>query len=231
MTDFKDLPRDQLEAMADAGHWVLECYRVLQKSADNIVGEVLRGQGTFYELNHFPPGDIFDPDSNCQYYYHAHRENEHGHFHTFLRSKGMAKGVEPIEQSHEKYMDEREDDICHLIAISMNQAGFPKSLFTTNRWVTAENWYKDSDVIAMLDQFEIDLVPPSWPVNIWLTNMIRLFKPDITQLIRERDQAVARWRSDHPGGDVFEDRGMDVVTEKPISVEKQITRINQALGK
>ncbi len=227
--DFANLGRDELEGMREAGLQILECYRVLQKSTDNIVGEVLRGNEPFIELDHYPPGDIYDPESHSQYYYHAHREGEHGHFHTFLREKGMAQGVQPIEQTHMDYMDEREDTICHLIAISMDNAGYPISLFTTNRWVTAENWYSAEDTIDMLEHFEIDLVPPSWPVNIWLTAMLRLFRPQIVNLINQRDEAVENWCKEHPDTDVFEDRGLDINSEAAISVEEQITAVNAAL--
>ncbi|WP_367026078.1 hypothetical protein ABZN20_17320 [Methylococcus sp. ANG] len=77
----------RLETMAEAGARILECYRVLRKGGLNIVGEVLRDQGTFYELDHYPKDDVFDDESRCQYYYHAHRPDsgEHGHFHTFMR--------------------------------------------------------------------------------------------------------------------------------------------------
>ncbi len=227
--NFESLGKSDLEAMREAGLQILECYRVLQRSADNIVGEVLRGNEPFIELDHYPPGDIYDPGSHSQYYYHAHREDEHGHFHTFLREKGMAASMRPIEQSRMDYMIEREDTICHLIAISMDNAGYPRSLFTTNRWVTAENWYSAEDTITMLDKFEIDLAPPSWPVNIWLTAMMRLFKPQIIELIRKRDAAIEKWGNDHPDEDVFEDRGLDINSEMTISVETQITEVNKAL--
>ena len=78
----------------------------------------------------------------------------------------MAKVITPIKQSRMDYMDTRGDSICHLIAIAMDNAGFPISLFTTTRWVTVENWFSGQDTIAMMDSFEIDLVPPPWPVNI-----------------------------------------------------------------
>ena len=229
MPDFKKLTRERLEDMAEAGARVLECYRVLQKTDDNMVGEVLRGHGTFYEFDHYPPGDAYDTATHSQHYYHAHRKGEHGHFHTFLRSAGMGAGVAPVEQSHADYMDERDDTICHLIAISMNQAGYPLSLFTTNRWVTAENWYVAPDVIGMLDGFDMDMVPPSWPVNIWISAMVRLFRPDIEDLIHQRDRGLTKWLKAHPATDAFEDRGLEVVSERKISVEKQITKINQAL--
>lgn len=227
--DLKGASREDLEIMREAGFQVLECYRVLQKSADNIVGEILRGNQPFVELDHYPPGDIYDPASHSQYYYHAHRQGEHGHFHTFLREQGMKPGWQPIEQSRMDYMDERGDTICHLIAISMDQAGFPRTLFTTNRWVTAENWYSGQDTIAMLERFEIDLVPPSWPVNIWLSAMLRLFRPQIIELIGARDRAIESWMKDHPSEDVFEDRGLEITSEAAISVEEQIRAIDKAL--
>lgn len=227
--DFGNLPQENLIAMREAGLQILECYRVLQKSADNIVGEVLRGNEPFIELDHYPPGDIYDPASHSQYYYHAHREGEHGHFHTFLRQQGMADSIKPIHQTRMDYMDERDDTICHLIAISMDNAGYPRSLFTTNRWVTAENWFSAEDAIAMLNNFEIDLVPPSWPVNIWLTAMLKLFRPQIIELITERDGAIDEWQASHPKDDVFEDRGLEITSEILISVEDQILAINKAL--
>ncbi len=38
-----------LETMAEAGNRILECCCVLNKSAATVVGEVLKGQGEFYE--------------------------------------------------------------------------------------------------------------------------------------------------------------------------------------
>ena len=96
LPDLSHLSQEQLIAMREAGLQILECYRVLKKSADNIVGEILRGNEPFIELDHYPPGDIYDPASHSQYYYHAHREGEHGHFHTFLRQQGMAENLKPI---------------------------------------------------------------------------------------------------------------------------------------
>jgi len=230
MLDWDTLSQSELETMVEAGHQVLECYRVLAKSGDNIIGEILKGNETFYEMDHYPPGDIFDPGSHSQYYYHAHRGGEHGHFHTFLRSDGMGAHAKPIsQQSVQDYMSEREDQISHLIAISMDNKGFPISLFTTNRWVTAENWYKSEDVFQFLDSFEMDMVPPSWPVNIWLTAIVRLYKPVIKKLIVERDAKIANWQELHPDRDVFEDRELEVTSELSISVEDYLAEIQNHL--
>ncbi|MCH9049672.1 MAG: hypothetical protein IIA72_01075 [Proteobacteria bacterium] len=228
MVNLRKLPVEALESMATAGEQVLECYRVLQKSNSNVVAEVLRGQGKFYEFDHYPKGDVYDSETHSQYFYHAHREGEHGHFHTFLREEGMPEACRPAEQSEAPFMKERDDKISHLIAISMNHAGFPIRLFTTNRWITADNWYKADDVIKMLDRFEMDLAAPSWPVNIWLTAMLRLFRPQIMELVRERDATVANWQKEHPDVDAFEDRGCDITSVRKISVAAQIKRVNEA---
>ena len=56
----------ELETMAASGNQALECSRVLKMSAATIVGEVLKGQGEFYEWNHYPLGDVYDWDSHSQ---------------------------------------------------------------------------------------------------------------------------------------------------------------------
>lgn len=230
--DLAGLPREQLERMSAAGAQILECYRVLRKGGLNIVGEVLRGQGEFYELEHYPKDDVFDPDTHSQYYYHAHREGagEHGHFHTFLRQPGMPDGILPVPYSGEESWPEGKDALSHLIAISMDAYGYPIGLFATNRWVTAEAWYKAGDVIAMLDHFNIDHAWPSWPVNFWISSMMVLFRPQIEALLRQRDLVVAEWERRNPGVDVFEDRALDITSYLGIDVDAQISAVHAALS-
>lgn len=230
--DLSLLPRDRLERMADAGAQILECYRVLRKGGLNVVGEVLRGQGEFYEMEHYPKDDVFDSETHSQYYYHAHREGagEHGHFHTFLRQPGMPEGLRPVPYAGEESWPEGKDALSHLIAISMDAYGYPVGLFTTNRWVTAEAWYTAEDVITMLDRFNIDHAWPSWPVNIWISSMMVLFRPQIEDLLRRRDEVVTEWGLRHPEVDVFEDRSLEITGDLEISVEEQIRAVNAALN-
>ena len=228
--DFAAIPRDTLEVMAESGAMVVECHRVLSKTGDNVVGELLRDQGVFYEFDHYPKGDIFDPGSNAQFYYHAHRVDEHGHFHTYLREAGMDPAMRPVEQTDADYMHERDDKMSHIIAVSMDARGLPIGLFTTNRWVTADNWFDAADVKLMLDRFEIDLAHPSWPVNTWITAMLRLFRPQILELIDARDRAVAEWRAGHPDTDAFEDRDFAIASQCEISIDHQIAAVEAALA-
>lgn len=233
--DLSSLPRAELEAMLEAGGKVLESVRVLSNTGDNIVGELLSGSATFYEWNHYPEGDVFDPRSNSQYYYHAHpkgeRPGEHGHFHTFLRPKGMPPGIEPAPVPEYTEPEGENDALSHLVAISCDKQGDPIKLFTTNRWVTGEVWYKAADVIRMLDYFQIDHVRPSWAVNVWVTNVMTLFRPQIRVLVQERDRVVDNWAAENDSANVYEDRALEVTAECPISVADQIAAVRKALEK
>ena len=133
----------------------------------------------------------------------------------------MPAGLEPVPQSEATFMSEREDKLSHLVGISMNASGFAQALFTTNRWITADHWYAAEDVIRMLDCFEIDHAWPSWPTNRWITAMLKLFRPQIEDVIRARDVAIADWQKRHPGEDPFEDRDLDILSRVEVSVEKQ----------
>lgn len=233
MIDIDSLPLGELQAMVEAAREVTNCQRVLAKTGDNVVGELLRGHGIFYEWRHYPPGDVYDPEFHAQYYYHAHPEDErypgeHGHFHTFLRPLGMPEGVRPAPLADFRPPEDENDALSHLVGISMDRAGLPIRLFTTNRWVTGETWYRAADVVRMLDAFVIDHARPSWPVNRWLTALMRLFRPQIVALIHARDAEIARWQARYPGENVFEMRSLEVTSEMTISVEEQIARVELA---
>jgi len=231
--DFAALPLDRLQAMAEAAEEVVDCHRVLAKTGDNIVGELIKEVETFFEWDHYPDGDVYDSESHSQFYYHAHPEDErpgeHGHFHTFLRPGGMPKGIKPAKVPDYKPKDDPDDELCHLIAISMDKFGVPIRLFTVNRWVADDVWYDAEDVIALLDRFEMDVVHPSWPVNRWITGMVQLFQPQIAALVRARDVRIAEWRAARPDGNVFTDHDLETTSLLPISIDDHVRSITAAL--
>ena len=223
---------DDLRAMLVEGQDILECCRVLRKAGLNIVGEVLRGQGDFVELNHYPEDDVFDRDTQSQYYFHAHRgmAGEHGHFHTFVRAPGMPAGVLPIAHAGSEPWPAGGDALSHLIGISMDAYGFPIGLFTTNRWVTDEAWYTAADASRLLERFRIDHAASSWPVNRWISAMFVLFRPQMAALLERRDAAVDEWARRHPGTDVFEDRALEITSQVSISVEDRVAHLRAVLN-
>lgn len=230
--DLSAEPAARLESMAAAGRRINQSYRLLEKAGTNVVAQVIAHQGTFYENDHYPKGDVYDDETKSQYYYHAHREDsgEHGHFHTFVRAAAMPAGIDPAPYAGSAARPLGEDAICHLVAVSMNRPGFPEGLFTVNRWVTAETFYSAEDTLAVLDRFSIDHVYPCLAVNWWLTDMLKLFRPQIAALLGARDLSIASWQRKHPDRDVFEDRELEVTSALPIDVSRQIAAVERALA-
>ncbi len=142
----------------------------------------------------------------------------------------MPAGVAPVPYAGEEEWPSGDDALSHLIAISMNAQGMPIALFATNRWVTNEAWYSAADVIRMLDRFQIDHAYPSWPVNRWLTAMLKLFRTEIEALLHRRDAVVQQWSSQHPQTDVFEDRALDMTGILALDIDAQMRRIEKAFG-
>jgi len=225
------LSRDELEVMAAAGTEASENTRLMAKAGANVVGQCLAHQGTFYELDHYPKGDVFDEEFHSQYYYHAHRKGsgEHGHFHTFLRAPGMPERTLPVAYEGKARRPMGKDALSHIVAISMSRPGRPIGLFTTNRWVTDESFYRAEDVIAMLSRFRIEHTYPCLAANRWITAMLRLFRPQIEALLIERDRVMAEWAAAHPDCDVYEERELEVTSSLPVDIEAQVAAIAAAL--
>jgi hypothetical protein len=197
------------------------------------------------EWQHHPPGDVYDPQSHAQYFFHVHppagrRVGEHGHFHTFLRAEGMPPGAAPLvlpesavpgaappPQAAPLKLGAR-DEVCHLVAVALDDRGEPVRLFTTNRWVTGETWYRADDVIAMLDRFTLDNAGGPAPVNTWLAALIALYRPQIALLLRERDRTVMMWRQ-RRRANVFEDPRVEVTSSLDIDLDKHLAALGPLL--
>jgi hypothetical protein len=122
------------------------------------------------------------------------------------------------------------DAVTHLVGISTDAEGQLIRLFTTNRWVTGEAWYNADAAIRILERFDITTEQPSRRLNRWLSAVVRLFRPQIVDLIRARDATMARWRRAHPERDVFEDRALQVTSEMPVDFLAQARAIEAALA-
>src|SRR5712671_2540261 len=228
----------EIEKMIAAAEIIRDCRRDLAARNSNLVDEVTR-RSTICAWLHYPDGEVFDATSHAQYFFHAHAPDsrpptERGHFHTFLRAEGMPRGVVPLllpelavadvasppPQAAPLKRGER-DEVSHLIAIAIDVRGEPVRLFTTNRWVTGETWYRAEDVIRMLDGFQVNGEGSGGLLNRWLTAMVQLFQPEIGVLLRHRDRAVTdwrwRWRSN-----VFEDPRLEITSSFAIDLDARL---------
>lgn len=235
----KNLSQDQLESLYFSAQYVSETMRVLQKSNTNIVGEILKTvEGENYnEWEHIPADDVYDRHSHSQYYYHVHEkdggihDDEHGHFHTFIRGKGMPDDVRPTPLNDYDAATDISEINTHIIGVGMNEYGIPMRFFTVNRWVTGETWVNGDDIITLLDNFEIDHVEPSWPLNLWLTHLIKLYRPHIEKLIKDRDIAITNHTQNNPGiENVYEDRNLEVTSYIDIDLASYVDELESYLS-
>ncbi|WP_127754893.1 hypothetical protein [Devosia sp. 1566] len=173
------------------------CETILAKGGLNVLSETFAGVTTIEAWEHYPPGDVFDPASNSQWFYHCHPAEEgareHGHFHCFLRPEGPA------------------GPIHHLVAIGVDGEGRLLRLFTSNQWVVGDDWADASTTIPLLERFDMQMPRPSYLVNRWLTAIIVAYGEQIADLLRQRDAALAEG-----GGDIDarrQDRSLEVLSE------------------
>jgi len=206
--------------------------------------EQLGGDGGFAPGEHYPPGEVWDPVTHAQYFYHAHPEGgrlpgEVGHFHTFLGQGGMPMDMSPLilpemalaplTQASGRgdpgtHRSRRDRGVFgHLIGISMDGAGRPISLFTTNRWVTGETWYRAEDTIRMLDLFDFEAAEASL-TDRWLAALLRVLKPRVMALLQARDATVMDWRRRRSRQlHVFDDRRLEVTSELRLDMAAELS--------
>jgi len=234
------------ERQAAAAATLRECREALAARGSTIIREVTSAGATdIVDWRHYPYGEVYDPVSHAQYFYHRHsgpackspaQAIEHGHFHLFLRGEGMPAGIAPLlapelavanapvpRQSAPLKLGSS-DEVCHLVALAVDGRGEPLRLFTTNRWVTGETWYRADDVIRMLDRFRVRGGRSSALLNRWIGALVRLYQTEIAGLLRERDQAIVeqrwRWR-----GNVLEDPRLEITSSLDIDLDARLAAI------
>ena len=208
----------QLDELYAAAVEAVDSARALADEGTNPVTAILQGASRVEEWAHFPAGDVVDPHTHSRFYYHAHAaderaDGEHGHFHTFVEAADANDKTAPI---------------THLVGISTDASGRIIRLFTTNRWVTGETWRDADTVIGMIDRFDMTGAAPSPALNRWVSAIVRMFKPQIADLLRARDARIAEFRTAHPDSEVFEDRALQVTSQMPVDFLTQIGAIESA---
>ena len=241
---------DRWEREAGTAAMLRECRGALAARGTTVIRETVGGdEGDVVDWRHYPEGEVYDPASHIQYFFHRHPGAaaaaaasgagpvEAGHFHLFLRGEGIPAGTRPLllpeiavanapppRQSAPLKRGSR-DEVCHLVAIAVDCRGEPVRLFTTNRWVTGETWYRADDVIGMLDRVRLRGAAPTPLVSRWIEALVRLFQPEIAALLRNRDTAIVEWRWRWPRGNVFEDARLETISSFPIDLDARLAAI------
>lgn len=154
----------------------------------------LLGDQTLVEWAHYPAGDLFDPRTGIQIFYHAHQQGdrsslENGHFHCFVERTRIVGPAKPV--AHSKSDGSRE--LCHIVGLSIDPRGVPFEAFTTNQWVTDE-WLYPAQVVAGLLPVFAQVQDDAPSVLRWISALVTLFEAQIEDLLVERDASLALGR-------------------------------------
>jgi len=213
---------EQLESMRASGLQVVHWKQILDKVDATIISEVVPERDPFFAREHYPYDEVFDEETQSLYYYHSHRPGEHGHFHLFFCDGEILKEYTPLSTWS------RKNSSVHLLAISIHPDGTPLGFFTTNQWITPKEWWYSAQTISdLVDHFEITHSYPSYPTNQWVTHMLKFFKPQITDMLVQRDKNLEC--NGQPLEKALRDKSLDILSQVPISIELQLDVIEEIL--
>ncbi len=200
-------PDDQVQAAVE----LVAALGELETAERNLVTTLLDG-AAFEALTHYLPDDVSDPATGAQYYFHAHRGLvESGHIHCFLRGKETGR-------------------LTHVAAIGLDQTGRPARVFTTNLWVTADEFYPAESLIPRLPQMRWHDAPGPEPVNRALGALFVLYRPEIAALLRRRDARLARHGAQIAPADPLADERLDILSTARIDLPAKLARLRDKLA-
>lgn len=179
---------------------ILDIINNLKAEGTNLVAKIMNGKKyEFDPYTHYPyDGGIKDESTGYQLFFHAHREDEYGHFHTFATDE--------------------EGKLVHLVLISMNKAGELIGLATVNRWVTGDKYVKADRLKELSKTFKIN--PKLYKderVIRFVNYIFKAYKSEIEELFDKRDQWINNYAQTYYR-EPFEDREFEILSFKTISL-------------
>lgn len=215
------------DATRAAGLHLLEIYSGLAQRTENLLSSLLRGQSP-RQWVHYPEDDAIDPSSGYQWFYHSHSLEdrsgaiEHGHIHLFAQRKRWSRRLLSMrERTFAELTGTTDEQINtrHLLAISFDPKGLPRSFFTVNSWVTGDLMLSAETTAELLDQMALDT--GNADVDGVILSLVRLFKTEIVDLLAKRNETLFRCK----GSDVLFDESLEVLSERSIDIDSKLVQL------
>ena len=188
------------EVSRDFKKRIIETIQRLKHEGSNIVKKIMNGKKYVFDpFYHYPyDGGIEDKKTGCQLFFHAHRPNEYGHFHTFVTDEAGG--------------------LVHLVLISMNKEGEPIGLATVNRWVTGDKYVKADVLKKYAQSFFVDpnLYKDKRVVE-FVNYIFKAFPEEINNLFDERDKWIKNY-ADKYFREPYEDRDFEVLSQVRVNL-------------
>ncbi|MFA3782013.1 hypothetical protein ABRY23_02985 [Melioribacteraceae bacterium 4301-Me] len=177
---------------------ITEIILSLRREGLNIVKKIMNGRKyKFDPYTHYPTDEgIRDNTTGCQLFFHIHRPNEYGHFHTFSL--------------------DNDGELVHLILISMNKDGEPIGLATVNRWVTGDKYVKSDKLKELAQTFYVNpnLFTDKRIVE-FVNYIFKAYQNEIFDLFDERDEWIKNYVNKN-FREPFEDRDYEILSFKKV---------------
>lgn len=212
----------------EAAQTVIETITQMAGEQRPLMTRVLPEQDVHF-WKHYPPKDARDAKTKSRWYYHVHAPGnrdpgEHGHFHLFLHRDQLITGTKPSVMPPEG--ENAKAHVTHLVALSIDTNGIPMSWFTTNRFVTNEFLYPADVMIRHLPLYNVDKTREDDLVNRLVTAMVALYRDEIAELLRQRDQRQAELVAEHGKKGYEKDCGVEVLSSIPIDLDEKISSLD-----
>lgn len=155
--------------------------------------------GNWLQHRRYPEGTAEDPASGQSWFYHASHSprseatdpvDEHGHFHTFVNSSAIDPQATPIAAPRGRR--KRDDCVTHLVGLSIGMNGLPLRLFALARRTSDEMMFSGEVLMPHLRSFWRRDAAPHALTGRWLSAVLRLFEPEVTWLLAQRDHEQRR---------------------------------------
>lgn len=179
---------------------ILDIIRKLKKEGSDLVTKIMNGKKYHFDaFVHYPyDGGIKDEQTGYQLFFHAHREDEYGHFHTFAK--------------------DNDGSLIHLVLISMNDKGELIGLATVNRWVTGDKFVKADRLKELSKTFQIN--PKLYKderVIKFVNYIFKAYESEIDELFDQRDKWINNYAQTYYR-EPFEDREFEILSFKRITL-------------
>lgn len=238
LSDFSrvgDIAPSHLDRMREAAASLICCYSSLQENGAHLLSELMEG-GPPVQWAHYPEDDVIDSGLGYQFFYHSHSpmdrapSQEHGHFHLFARLEQHAAGMDQArEDRFLSALDAKpasDANTVNLLCISIDAIGVPTSLFTVNRWVTGGHLLCADTTLALLDNFAV-VTDRHHTVTGWLKAMLVLFRPQIEQMLVQRDRTLRELAGRHTPV-LLENESAEILSSMAINIDRQINWLASA---
>lgn len=192
---------------ADCALRLLSLMQEMTAQNTNAVLMLLADVGQLETKRRYPEAGLFFGFGRWRAYYHCHETgvmhaDEHGHFHLFTDTGASCW--------------------AHVAGLSIDTEGQPLQWFAVNRWVTDGPWLARESFHEQLKYIGADEAAD--PVGRWLGILLQLYRDQLFDLLRARDQRLEQLSRACTPAETRENREIYGLASHPIDLQSTLEK-------